>query len=219
MDTGGGEQAGDMTTKIKMWKAPPRREYKPKSDSPGQRFSWTRTTGGCWSGGHFEPSASQTREGTIWSAGPEANSLWVVPDDAPGDAVAVKLPSAKYAAKGHQPAEMPGYCPTWQRDTLRRVEHLRASDGVFAEFETRTRYVYGKGQVEYEDTGAYHCDRECPEIKGQTRACWGFEPSVGSLTRMLLDASARGRSDLCRRCVYLSEPAEVYEDEPLAVAA
>lgn len=195
----------------KMWKRPPRREFKPKPTSPGQPITWTRSTGGCWSGGHYEPSATVTRTGTIWSEGALPNSAWVQPDAAPaGDMAMVMLKNM---------TENPCYPVSWQHDTMHRVGHLRASGGMLAEFVTRTHYRYGKGEVEYQDTVGYHCDPECPEIEHETRPCTAYELSVRSVMGMLLDASARGRSDLCRRCVYLSEPAEVYEDEPLAVAA
>jgi hypothetical protein len=173
-------------------KAPAQRAYTPKATDPGQPITWTRSV---------DYTSTVTRTGTVWSVGALPSSVWVQPDDAPSGAMALVMLRSM--------TEHASYPVTWQRDTVRRCEHLRRSKGMFAEYVTRTRYEYGRGNVEYRDTVAYHCDRDCQEINHETRDCWDWEPSVGSTIRMLLDATARGRSDLCRRCVYLSEPAEV----------
>jgi hypothetical protein len=170
-------------------KPPPQRTYVPKPADPGQRVTWSRTIG---------YATTETRTGTIWSAGALPSSVWAQPDDAAaGDMSLVMLRSM---------TEHPAYPVTWQRDTVRRCEHLRSSKGMLAEFITRTRYEYGKGNVEYRDTVAFHADRDCIEIRHETRDPYDWEPSIGSTIRMLLEATARGRSDLCRRCVYLTEP-------------
>lgn len=176
---------------LRPHKAPARREYMPKPAGPGQRISWTRTAG---------YASTEERTGEIWSAGPLPSSVWVQPDDSPaGDMAMVMVRSM---------TEHPAYPASWQHDTLRRCEHLRLSKGMFAEYETvpvRT-WGYSSGTKTEERIVAYHCDRDCLEISHETRDCNGWEPTVGYVIRMLLDASARGRSDLCRRCVYLTEP-------------
>jgi hypothetical protein len=170
-------------------KAPSQRDWTPRPADPGQPISWTRTVG-------F--ATTESRTGTIWSAGALPSSVWVQPDDAAaGDMALVMLRSM---------SEHPSYPPSWQHDTVRRCEHLRSSKGMLAEFITRTRYEYGKGNVEYHDTVAFHADRDCAEIRNETRDCREWEPTVSYVIRLLLSAAARGRSDLCRRCVYLTEP-------------
>jgi hypothetical protein len=124
----------------------------------------------------------------------------VQPDDAPaGDMVLVML---------RHLTEHPAYPATWQHDTIRRCEHLRQSKGMFAEYESvpARSWGYSSGSKTEERIVAYHADRDCLELRHETRDCTEWEPSIGSTIRMLLDATARGRSDLCRRCVYLTEP-------------
>jgi hypothetical protein len=171
-------------------KAPARRAYVPRPTDPGQRVSWTRTVG---------YATNQTRTGTIWSAGALPSSVWVQPDDSPsGDMALVMLRSM---------TEHASYPATWQHDTIRRCEHLRQSKGMFAEYRTELARSWGYGPArEEEHVVAFHCDRDCIEVRHETRDCTDWEPSTGYVIRMLLDASARGRSDLCRRCVYLTEP-------------
>ncbi len=171
-------------------KAPAQRAYAPKSADPGQRITWTRSAG---------YATTETRTGIIWSTGALPMSVWAQPDDGSGMAL-VMLRSM---------TEHPAYPPSWQRDTITRCQHLATSGGMFAEYKTETRYEYGRGNVDHPHTVAYHCDRACPEIRHETRECWDWEPTTGYVIRMLLDATARGRSDLCRHCIYLSESAEV----------
>jgi hypothetical protein len=167
-----------------------RREYRPKPFDPGQRITWSQSV----------PPECRDRAGTIWSDGPLPKSVWAQPNDAPaGDMALVMLRTM---------TEHPAYPPSWQHDTIRRCEHLRASGGIFAEFRTETRNTYGKGNADYPYTVAYHCDRDCPEIRYETRECDDFEPRTGDVIRLLLSAEARGRSDLCRRCIYLTEPGQ-----------
>jgi hypothetical protein len=166
-----------------------RREYRPKPLGPRQEIEWIGADG-------------RARTGIVWSEGPEANSRWA--RDENGEMTAVKLPSKKYAARGHFPREIPRYCSTWQRDTLRRCENLRGRT-VFAEQQAETRYSYGRGNVTYHETVAYHCDRGCAAIAHETRPCYDWEPTAGSVTRMLLDGTA-GDGKLCRACIYLAEP-------------
>jgi hypothetical protein len=171
-------------------KAPTQRAYVPKPTDPGQRVSWTRTVG---------YATTQTRTGTIWSAGALPSSVWVQPDDSPaGDMALVMLLSM---------AEHPSYPATWQHDTVKRCEHLRQSKGMSVEYRTELARSWGYGPArEEEHVVAYHADRDCLEIRDETRDCREWEPTVSYVIRMLLDATARGRSDLCRRCVYLTEP-------------
>lgn len=176
---------------LKPQRAPSQRAYAPKATDAGQRITWT-------SSGDYGYARSHERSGEIWSAGPLPSSVWVQPDDAPRGAMACVMLRTM--------TEHTYYPASWQHDTVARCEHLRQSKGMFAEYVTRARYEYGRGNVEYVDTIAYHCDRDCLEIRHETRDCGEWEPSVGSVIRMLLDASARGRSDLCRRCVYLTDP-------------
>jgi hypothetical protein len=179
-------------TRAYVPKPPSQRAYAPKASDPGQRITWTGSVGN---------GSTQERSGIIWSVGALPPSVWAQPDDMPsGDMALVMLRNM---------SEHPSYPVSWQRDTIKRCGHLAASKGMFAEYVTRTRYEYGKGNVEYRDTVAYHCDRDCAEVKHETRDCRDWEPSIGSTIKMLLNATARGRSDLCRRCVYLTEPAEV----------
>jgi hypothetical protein len=162
---------------------------------PGQRVTWTRSAG---------YARTETRTGEIWSPGPLPGSVWAGPDSAPrGDMALVMLRNL---------TEHPGYPPSWQHDTVRRCEHLRRSEGIFAEYRLESRYDYGRGRHEVPHVVAYHRDQECPEIRHATRDCHDWEPTIGSVIRMMLDAAARGRSDLCRRCVYLSEPAAAASD-------
>ena len=173
---------------------PSQREYAPKSTDPGQRISWTRSVG---------YAATETRTGTIWSAGALPSSVWAHADDSPaGEMVLVTLRNM---------LEQSAYPPSWQRDTVRRCEHLRQAGPVFAEQRTRQVYEYGRGNVDRHDTIAYHCDPGCPEIRHDVRPCYDWEPTTGYVIRTLLDASARGRSDWCRACIYLTAAAELGE--------
>lgn len=174
--------------RLRPRKPPAQRDYAPNPADPGQRVTWTRSVG---------YATTETRTGTIWSAGPLPMSVWAQPDGAEHGAMAMVMLRSM--------TEHPSYPVTWQRDTVRRCEHLRRSKGMVAEYVTRSRYEYGKGNVEYRDTVAYHSSRDCLEIRHETRDCWDWEPTIASTIRMLLDATARGRSDLCRRCVYLTE--------------
>jgi hypothetical protein len=177
---------------LKSGKAPAQRGYAPRSTDPGQRVTWTRGLG---------YGQSETRTGTVWSAGALSSSVWVQPDDAPaGDCALVMLRSM---------LEHCAYPPSWQHDTIARCEHLRQSKGLFAEVRWLNRYFYpcepGTPGA-HEDVVAYHCDRDCLEIRHETRDCTSWEPTLSSVIGMLLSAQARGRSDLCRRCVYRTEP-------------
>ena len=186
--------------KIKTYvpKPPAQRAYTPKPADPGQRISWIRSVG---------YTSSESRTGTIWSVGALPSSVWVQPDDAQsGDMALVMLRSM---------TEHAAYQPHWQHDTLKRCEHLRRSRGTVAEYRTEKRRDYRDyyGPLrEYEQVVCFHADAECCEIQHETRPVKpDYEPTTGYVIRMLLDASARGRSDLCRHCMYLSEPAEVTE--------
>lgn len=203
--------------KIRPHRAPAQRAWSPKAADPGQPITWTRHQDGrrvrrdpsaplgSMSGDYiWQPGTSEAMSGIVWSAGPEASSVWVKLAD--GAMVALKLPGTARAAAGELPREMPAYCATWQRDTLRRCEHLSRSAGIFAEVRTEVRHEYGRGNSEHEHTVAYHCDRVCPAISHGTRELYDWEPRVSGIVRVLLDASARGRSDLCRACIYLAEP-------------
>jgi hypothetical protein len=177
-------------------KAPAQRAYMSKASDPGQCITWTRSIG---------YTSTEARTGTIWSAGALPSSVWVQPDDAkPGDMALVMLRSM---------TEHPSYPASWQHDTIKRCEYLRQSRGMVAEYRTEKRRDYRDyygPEREHESVIAFHSDPQCCEIQHDTRPVRpDYEPTTGYVIRMLLDASARGRSDLCRRCVYLSEPAEV----------
>ena len=175
-------------------KPPSQRAWTPQATDPGQRITWTRSV---------SYATTETRTGTIWSAGALPSSVWVQPDDAEHGAMAL--------VTLRNMLEQSAYPVSWQRDTVKRCEHLRQARPVFAEQATRMVYEYGKGQVPRHGTVAYHCDPDCPEIKHDVRACWDWEPTTGYVIRTLLDASARGRSDWCRTCIYLTAAAELGE--------
>jgi hypothetical protein len=194
--------------KVTMWKAPKARDYQPKATDAGQVITWTREHPGHWTvagaswgdprGGEWVAASTETMAGVIWSAGPQARSLWARCDD--GTMAALKL------AAGGGAFELAKYSATWQRDTIRRCEHLARSRGIVAEVRTTSRYEYGKGNVEREDVTGYHSDRDCPDIRHELRPACDWEMSVGSLTRMLLDTTAFGYPGLCQRCIYLIKP-------------
>lgn len=195
---------------IAMWTPPKptRGGYAPKPLDPGQRIEWTATTGGVHRDGRWVPTEVLNRSGVIWSAGPCANSLWVQPDDAPyGEMAAVKLPSKQAAERGNKPFEMPGFPVTWQRDTVRRCDNLSRRGALFAEHETYTTYEYMKGNVERQRLVGIHCDPECPEIKHDIERAHEYVATVSGVIRMLL--TSHGDLTFCRRCIYLTEPAEV----------
>lgn len=197
------ELAGTKRIALKPRKAPAQRAYAPKPDSPGQHVTWTRAVG---------YGRSETRTGEVWSAGSLPGSVWVQPDDAPrGDMAMVMLRSM---------LEHPGYPPSWQHDTLRRVEHLRHSKGLFAEVRYLNRNYYPcdpDNPDARETVAAWHCDRDCLEIRHETRDPRSWELTASYVMDLLLSATARGRSDLCRRCIYLTEPG-ITEDDTTAGA-
>ena len=68
--------APPWTRRVKAnWKAPAFRAYQPGEFDAGQVIVWTE--------GRTESDPGTERIGTIWSAGPQPNTVWVSPDDAP----------------------------------------------------------------------------------------------------------------------------------------
>jgi len=199
-----------------MWRAPSRRDYRPKPLDPGQTITWTkeipgRWTGPTWGQGTWIPGKVVTRTGTIWADGPLPSSVWVQADDV-NETVAVKMPTPKMVQRGHVPAEMPSYGPTWQRDALRRANHVAALGAVFAvvnEVRESYRHGYRRGT---EETMLWHCDRECPDAAGKEPRPdhLGYGYTVKTVIDGLIGRT-QPQSDgaWCRRCIWLDDLAEV----------
>lgn len=189
--------------RLRPHRAPSVRDMAHKPADPGMPVTWMRHGGG-WNGGQWAEPSSETMTGVIWSGGPVPGSVWAqLPD---GSMQALKIPSAQRAAAGEGPVELHQFPVTWQRDTIRRCENLRRCAGVVAEVRTEQEYRYGRGNVPRERLVMYHADAQCQEIEHETRPATCYEPSVRDLVDLMLSADARGRSDLCRRCIYLTGP-------------
>jgi hypothetical protein len=197
-----------------------RREYRPKPFDPGQPITWTRTTGGHWTEppspvniygqrehGIWVPPETVERTGTIWSAGPVPSSLWVVPDDAAGTAVAVHLGTKREPG----PHELSFWPVTWQHDALRRAEHVRACGSIYAAVDDVREVTGYRGRpARTEETLTYHADPSCPDAAGKDRRP-GMDGYLGYTVDTVVDiltgrGSPASPPPFCQRCIYLSEP-------------
>jgi|SRR5215469_6548817 len=198
-----------------MWKPPARRDYHPKANDPGQPIAWIRhepghhtRLPGSWNeplpaDAEWIPARDIERTGTIWSAGPRARTVWVKPDDS--DDMVVVCAQTEHEQRWDRTAvkELPSYPADWQRDTIRRCDHLNASDGLFREYKIE-RLWHGSTQ---ELLVAYHCDPNCAAIEHRTGMTGYLTPTVGEVTRSLLNGAHR--TDLCKTCIWLNpEPQE-----------
>lgn len=185
---------------------PGKGEYEPKFGKPGSRIEFEKTipghwTGGVWGSGEYVPDVILVHEGTVWSQGPVPASVWVQPDGAESEPLAVKLPKR---GKPHTLAEYP---PTWERDTVVRIEELRRVDALFATERVVGREVsFTEGPRNALHT-TWHADRECPDAKTEDespdRGPW---PVADVIEVLLGSAPFPVMPNFCRRCVYLTEP-------------
>jgi IclR helix-turn-helix domain len=201
---------------LPMWKAPSRRQYNPKPLDPGQAITWTkeipgRWTGESWGQGDWIPGQTVNRTGVIWSDGPLPSSVWVHADDV-NETVAVKIPTPRMVQRGHGPAEMPSYGPTWQRDALRRANHVAACGTVYA-VVNETREVYRHGyRRSNEEIMLWHTDPACPDAAGKEPRPdhLGYGYTVKTVIDGLIGRT-QPQSDgaWCRRCIWMDDVAEV----------
>jgi hypothetical protein len=172
-------------SKPQMWKAPARREYKPKDMDPGQVIVWSVTIPGYWTipahmdgdtytgpAGTWIPEDRYERIGTIWSVATSPNSWWVTPDDDMGNPVVVRRQGKKFSldrreGELYETREHLGW-----RDALRRAENVRKR-GIFAVVEGErqpwgySRYDYGKREMD--KVISWHADTDCPLAEGKPR--------------------------------------------------
>jgi hypothetical protein len=163
-----------------MWKPPARREYQPKPMDPGQRVAWSVTIPGRWErpgymdgdvyrgpSGKWIEDVTYTREGTVWSVATSASCWWVVPDDAPGNAVVVRR--AGKSQHSHREGELfqTREGEGW-REGIRRAENVRRR-GVYAvvDREDTSRSWAGPGTTW--KTLTWHADPGCPQAAGKPR--------------------------------------------------
>lgn len=194
----------------------PFREYKPKPFDAGQRIEFTQDVS--------STSCREivTREGVIWSDGPRPHSVWVLPDDAPTEPVAVTTSPRG----GGLPDVLPGLSPEWQRDTMRRCENVRRHGGVFAVNQQRATHSRDQWVI------VWHTWADCPfaigkapamtrDFAAEYRATWSREPDGERWTELpskpwrevvgiLLTGAAYSQQlgTCCRRCFWLDDAAE-----------
>jgi hypothetical protein len=198
-----------------MWKAPARREYKPKPMDPGQPVTWTVKVDGRWtipahmegdvyrgpSGEYVEPY-SYTRTGTVWSVATSASCWWVVPDDDPRDPVIVRRQGKKFSldrreGELYQTREGEGW-----REGIRRAENVRRR-GVFAVVDSEYTSSSWMGRGETRKFLAWHADRECPAAGGKPRddsTEWDVNAMVDVLTGRV---NHQVPSSFCKHCIML----------------
>lgn len=209
-------------TSVAMWKAPPRREYKPKPMDAGQRVTWTARTEGYYVGGYsptavYVPQVDVQRAGVIWSDGSAPHTWWVLPDDDPLNPVIVRRAGAKQrmqyrAGELFQSGEGNGW-----REAVRRAENVRAR-GIFPVIEHTEpgRYDYiSRRNLADTHTVVWHADRACPAAEGkelfggdQARNYRGPDYAVwtaADVARALMGLVRVGSSPtpFCARCIML----------------
>lgn len=173
------------------WRRPRPKAYNPKPTDPGRPVRYTESGQRLGADGTWTQPDARVRTGTIWSAGPRG-TLWVIPaeqDDGPRCCVNVtKAPPGAPAAW----QTTPHWSVSWQAKTLRRVENLR-----------RARRVFSTGHTWDEIT--WHTDPACPFVVA-AGGPGDAEMWPWTIIRGLIDQTRSG--GLCRRCVWLDEPAE-----------
>ena len=189
---------------LSPWKRslPARREYRPKPLDPGQRIEWTQKIDG----------EAVTRQGTIWSDGPVPSSLWVLPDDDRGRAVAVKLPGKRDREWGRGLVQLAFWPAGWAHDAIWRAESVRRHGSVYAVAE-ETREVWGgyTGARRTETVYLWHADPGCPAAAGKDRGSPSWPAySVHDVVDILIGRKApEGSPPFCRQCIYLESPATI----------
>ena len=178
----------------------PRRAWQPKPYDPGTVVAYTDTAG-------------TPRTGQVWSAGPVASSVWLLP---------THDPTRPAAAKVHRPAhadpsarQLPEYTPEWSRDTVRRCDAVRAAGRVFRCTQTRPAGRWhpdggrhaAAGPVR---AGPYHvegCPTAGPDREYLTGGSYTrpYGPVAWVVDTLLHSAAGGPLPDFCRTCIYLAE--------------
>jgi hypothetical protein len=218
-------------TKAHRCKYPPTTKIDPRPDLPTRRRDWTP--------GPLDPGQRVTysvhaewRTGVVWSKGPVPSSLWVLPDDAPADAVAVKVWRSR--SGGGVSLDLLPEHSDW-RHTVRQFETLRAAGVVFAVRETgrwtlrrerddetgEQRTVYAR---EWDPRERWHADPQCPDAVPYGRAlddegreksrraepsAWRFLGEFGRARWGFGSAEGPDWPRWCRRCVMLDDCPEI----------
>lgn len=173
----------------------PRKPFEVKPYAPGAPIHYCDDNGG--------------HDGTVWSAGPVPSTLWVLPADDPDGPVAVKVSRPKV---GEPTARtLPGYPPSWQRDTVRRCDAVRRAGGVF-QLATLVKPMPWELSREPRRVacGTYHIDG-CPLVDKDTervyvRQCTAGRDGVAWAVDILLRTlPVSVLPDFCRTCIYLAE--------------
>ena len=175
-------ESGQMNAST-MWKAPTRREYKPKPMDPGQRVTWTHKTDGYWTvkptydGGVFTEGSgwvetvTSQRSGEIWSEGSSPNTWWVLPDDDQLNPVIVRRAGKKHRMEYGEGVLFQSNEGSGWRNAVRRAENVRAR-GIYPVVESteagRYDYTYRKPR-RGTHTVVWHADPECPDAAGKAR--------------------------------------------------
>lgn len=163
--------------------------YAPKPTDPGQPLAWG------------------TRTGVIWSAGPFPASAWVMPDDAPGELVAVKLSSKS------SPARDLGKTGETARTLLAAAERVRHASQLWGD-ATGGLHVDGTctaAPPAYRDAGRLLLDRNGShrELTADRAA-----PQAAALALLRDERLADGRRPpSCAGCVWgrSTEPLPVWD--------
>lgn len=170
-----------------------RKPYEPKPWGPGTTITYSTDDG--------------AKTGVVWSAGPVASSLWILPDDTPTNPVAVSIYRPRHGEPTAQ--QMNGYPPSWQRDTIRRCDAVRAAGRVFRCTETRVRaaWEYQGGTEQTSTVFPYHVEG-CP-VAGPDRQYehgTGMFGPVAWVIDTLLHSGGSGQiaPQFCRVCIYLT---------------
>jgi hypothetical protein len=219
-------------TSVKMWKPPPRREYRPKPMDPGQPVTWTARTAGYWTGPPqhsgdgepywykpgtewHEPTRSQWA-GVIWSDGPAAGTWWVCPDDDPQHPVVVRRHGRKFSSEWregelHEEHGWPG------QDGIRRAEAVRRHGSVYATVRQRdpgSHDYFSRSRRPDRVFLIWHADPDCPRAAAYER--WDGEGysysghhTVDSMVDVLAGrVPAYSEPPFCGGCVMLDRAAE-----------
>lgn len=211
-----------MSTPV-MWKAPTRREYKPKTMDPGQVIVWTARTSGYYAGGVWTPDAAwmpavdTERIGTIWSEGSAPSTWWVLPDDDQFNPVIVRRAGKKQRGDYREGELFESAEGNGWRDAVRRAENVRAR-GIYPviEYTEAGSYDYtSRCTRPGTHTVVWHADPGCPDAEGKERftgdsarnyrgpdyAVW----TPGDVARALTGLIQVGGSPtpFCARCIML----------------
>ncbi|TQS43740.1 hypothetical protein [Cryptosporangium phraense] len=197
------------------------RPFDPKPGQPGAAITYTVST----------PDGPVERTGIVWSDGPMPSSVWVTPDDAPGTAVAVKIPTKLRAERdGARPTALPthgAYGEQWQADTLYQCNRARTYPQAYRmwhrgqgrAYDVRAGYTHGTRFIAADRNywhQTWHLDQDCTHAATGAPATPG-SPDTGQAATSsgAIVAALLGRhhhfdpvhpGDLCPVCVLTPAP-------------